>query len=225
MRQAAFVQIGASVVAFMLVAALETTDVCSAEAMRSTKAVVEMRLSSAMTGLDRFRTTGSVDELARTSHDLRSSLNHSDLLSLSASDLLMLRRQYVANYAELFNAIEGLEDPAFVESDDRYRPLLCVMPPREPNGHQAPSCADPSEIADPMTRATYVAALQANADRTKQINLQRHLRYIDDEVTVELKLVLQKFRGRTPNDTPALDGILTRAHVRDSRKSAIHAMY
>ncbi|MBV9409764.1 MAG: hypothetical protein JO164_13130, partial [Candidatus Eremiobacteraeota bacterium] len=160
----------------MIAAASATADIGFAEGTQSTRAVVEMRISAAMTGLERFRASGSVDEIARTSHDLRSSLNHSDLVSLSASDLMALRRRYVADYAELFSAIEGLEDPTFVESDDRYRPLMCITPPREPNGHQAPPCADPSVIVDPVARATYVAALQANADRTKQINMQRHLR-------------------------------------------------
>jgi hypothetical protein len=182
-------------------------------------------MSTAMAGLSRFRATGAVDEIARSSHDLRNSLNHSDLTALSPSDLMALRRQYVADYTKLLGTIDGLKDPAFIESTSRYRPQICVMPPVEPDGHQAPPCADPSAISDLATRAAYVAALQANADRTKQINLQRRLRYIDDQTSVELRLVLQQFRGRTPDDTAALDAIVRQAPLSQARKSAIHSMY
>lgn len=216
-----------SVIGCLLVAAalMGAYRVGAAEATRSTSSVVRARLSAAMTGLTRFRMSGSVNELSRASGDLRLSLNHSDLVALSPSDLLNLRRQYVSNYTELLSAIEGLEDPAFVATDDRYRPVICFLPPPEPNGHQAMPCADPSEIVDPATRAAYVAALQANADRTKRINRQRELRDVDHLITSEFRLVLQEFRGRVPDDTSALDAIVSGANIRAARKSAIHSMY
>ncbi|MBV8371438.1 MAG: hypothetical protein JO036_21205 [Candidatus Eremiobacteraeota bacterium] len=227
MIQASFVKYSACLLGCIMAASTPATadGVRATDAAARTTSAVRARMSAAMTGLARYKMSGSLDDIARASHELRNSLGYSEVITLSTPELVTLRRDFVADYTALLSVLDGLEDPAFVESDDRYQPRICFMPPREPNGHQAMPCADPSEISDPATRAAYVTALQANATRNRQIGIQRRLRLVDEGVTTELQLVLQKFHGRAPDDSRALDAIVQKAGIREIRRVAIRAMY
>lgn len=225
MIRASLLRCGAIALGCMVVVTMVTTVGRErAEAAPTTISAVRARMSTAMEGLLRFKQSGDFEDILRASHDLRGAMGFSELTTFSANDLLSLRRVYVTDYTQLLAAIDRLEDPAFVATDDRYRPRICFMPPREPNGHQAPPCADPNEITDPATRAAYVAALQANAERNRQIGEQRRLRGYEEEVTSEFQVLLKSFHWHVPDDTAALDAIVRGAGIRETKKAAILAM-
>jgi hypothetical protein len=177
----------------------------------------EARITTALTGLQRFRSSHSIDDLKATSYALFSAV---DLREIQAKDLVTRRRSVVTAYAQVLRQIESLSDPAFNPNE---LPTLCVSPPREPDGRQLPACADPKEISDPATRAAYVTALDANSANIRRRNAQARLYVLADETTSVLELVLRRFHSRAQPDATALDDILRRAGVSDIRRAKIDA--
>ncbi len=179
----------------------------------------EARIAAAMTGLQRFQSSRSIEDLRATSHALFSAVNLHDI---RAEDLVTRRRSITIAFAQVLHQMESLSDPAFDPND---LPWLCVTPPREPNGRQLPACADPKVIADPAIRAEYAAAIDANSAKIARGNAQAKLYLLEDETTGLLAIVLSRFRPRAPSDAAALDGILRRAHISDARRAKIDASF
>jgi hypothetical protein len=100
------------------------------------------------------------------------------------------------------------------------------VPPPERSGKQLPSCADPKDVQDAQARATYVAALKANALKAQRANYYHDLRNIDDQAMLALRLNLASFRNAGAlTDTTALDGILQQVGLSAARRATIDKMF
>lgn len=176
------------------------------------------RIAAANALLDRYRSTHSLDDLSAAEATLFSA---NDFSTIRPADLNARRRAVAAGYAKIFRELELLIDPAFDPADRKNYPLFCLTPPREPNGRQAPSCADPNDVQDPGTRAAYVAALDENAARTRRIVMQRRVQILAAQMTDSFVRVLRQYRSRTSDDGVALDSILRENGMSAARRVKI----
>jgi hypothetical protein len=182
----------------------------------------EARIATAMTGLQRFQSSHSLDDLRATSHALFSAV---DRTAIKTGDFPARRRSVVTAFAQVLSQIEALSDPTFDPNDVKNFPQVCLTPDREPDGRQLPSCADPNDISDSATRARYVAAIKANELKIKRIGEQHTLRNLDHGTMQELQIVLRGFHSNAPSDGVALDNILRQAGISDARRAKINAMF
>jgi hypothetical protein len=194
---------------------------CSAVASAAApkKDQTKARIATALQGLQRYYSSHSLEDLHGAVDALTSAV---DMNAIKHRNRLVRRRTVVQAWAQVLREVELSYDPTFDPND---RPATCLVPPREASGRQLPSCADPSDIQDPAARAVYVAALQANDHKIQQANHYQELRNIDDDAMLSLRLNLAGFHTVTPADSAALDGILRRAGLSESRRTKIDAMF
>ncbi len=119
----------------------------------------DARIADALQSLQRFSLQRSLTDLQEAIGILTSAI---DIRAISRGDLVAKRRQVVGAWGRIFKAIEDSTDPTFDLSNRNNIPDQCVTPPREANGRQLPSCADPADVTDPVARAKYIAAINAN---------------------------------------------------------------
>lgn len=179
----------------------------------------ESRIALAMAGYERFQTSHSAEDLRKTAFELIKTI---DQRALRTGDVIGHRRSIVSAYAKVLKAVDGLSDPSFIPD---HPPSICVMPPREPDGHQAPACADPKTVRDPGARAQYIAAIEQRSAEIRSYNAQMQIVGIANEVLGTLEIVLHRFHARAPDDSAALDEILRKSGITDARRAQIHAMY
>ena len=195
----------------------------SMPAVAATKGDMRTRIGYAMQGLQRFQTSHSLDDLHDTVSKLISFLDTPDF---APKNYVRRRRELVFAWAQVLHVIEQSYDPTIDLNNDADLPDICVIPPREPSGRQAPSCAGPSAVQDPASRAAYEAAIDANNKKIVRVNYQARLRNIDEEAMLSLKMDLELFRqAGAPPDNAELDAILRQEGISASRRAKIDAMF
>ena len=178
-------------------------------------------LAASMRALERYRSTGSLS-------DLQSSVNSLgvDMSVIKSNEYVARRRALIGAWARIIRTIDTSYDPKYNPSDANERGSMCLVPPREASGVQRPSCADPNAIQDPEAREKYIAELRANASKIKQTNFYYQLKNIDSAAMLSLQMQLRGFRNaHAPDDFSALDSILRKAGLSDTRRAAIDAMF
>ncbi|HTX59168.1 MAG TPA: hypothetical protein VMH02_05770, partial [Verrucomicrobiae bacterium] len=149
-----------------------------------------------------------------------------DTATIKPKNIVSGRRTIVRAWAQVLRAIERSYDPTFNPNDPRNMPEECLIPPREPDGTQEPSCADPNDVRDPKARAAYTEAIRANDLKIERWNNYWSLKDRDDAAMTSLQMQLKLFREESaPPDFAALDRILRQAGLSDARRKEIDAMF
>lgn len=181
----------------------------------------EARVAVSLQDLQRFNGSRSLDDLNTTITSLLSAVNISQI---RPANYVARRRTVVQAWAQVLEAIEKSYDPAFDPKNPNDVPAICLIPPREDDGRQMPSCADPRDVRDPKARAAYVAALKDNALRTRRANYYGRLRLLDEDAMSSLEANLRVFSTVAPRDSAALDEILLKAGLSNARRTQIDAL-
>jgi len=192
----------------------------------STRAVIsdqtETRVSAALNGLQTSYTDEAAPRLQNIVSDLTVAVN---VRTIDPSNYIARRRLVVQAWARIFSALDKSYDSSFDVHDDRNAPGECLDPPREADGTQLPSCADPNDVKDPVARAKYLADIAANEQKIKRWNAYGHFNNIDLEAKLGLRMQLSAFRAVASPDAAYLDGLLRRAGLSDKRRKDIDAMF
>lgn len=187
-------------------------------AIADSASATNARISSAMQGSERFRTTRSLDDLQSSVNALG---NATDTRG-SVNDNIANRRSIVKAFSLLFKQIDASVDPTFNSTTNVVD--VCLTPPAD-RQIGLPSCADPADIKDPQIRATYIAALKANSMKIERNNLQVGLPILDLEATADLKGYIANFRrSHTPDDFQSLSDIVQNAGVSVQRRMKIETI-
>jgi len=184
--------------------------------------MTDARVAASQKVLQRFATSHLRSDLTSAAEVLFSA---SSIRAVATENLVTNRRKLVAAYANVLHEIEGQYDSTYDPADPKNLTHLCVSPPQEPSGRRLPCGADPNDISDPSTRATYLAAIQA-----ENAKIQRRINYhdvfvLDEEAMGHLKVLLQTYRAKAAPDAGALDQIVRGAGVSDARRAKIDAMF
>jgi hypothetical protein len=184
------------------------------------------RTASALQDLQRFKSSHSLEDLKSAVYTM---FGATSLDALTPENFVTQRRSLVQAYADILKTIEQSYDPTFDPANRNDLPQNCIAPPREAGGHQLPSCADPNDLKDPVARATYAAALQANDLKNKRAIRYQQLKNIDDVAMSNLSATLDLLRSVAPDGTgpdfAALDAILRQVGLSDARRTKIDAMF
>jgi hypothetical protein len=181
----------------------------------------EPRIAAAMAHYRRFQSSNSLDELRATAQGLYLA---ADLSTIKPSDVVARRRSIVSGFAQVLHQIELQKDPSFDATDPNSQPAGCVIPPEEPSGRGLQPCADPNAITDPATRAKYVAAINANNLKLQRFSRNLSLYNLENEAMADIEMTLLVFHAKAPSDGPAIDNILRKAGLSDTRRLKINAM-
>lgn len=181
----------------------------------------DARIADALQSLQRFSSLRSLNDLQEAIFALTSAI---DIRAIRRSDLLAKRRQIVGAWGRIFKAIEASTDPAFDLSNRNNIPDDCVTPPMQADGRQLPSCAAPADVTDPVARAKYIAAINANDLKKQRAAYQARLRYLDGGAMSSLQMELSIFRRVAPGNAPELMTILRGEGLSSARLAKIQAM-
>lgn len=178
---------------------------------------VHLGVASALSKLQRYSTTNSLDDLRSAIYQMQSSL---DIGTLTPSNFVADRRGLVSGWASILHAIEQAYDP-------KYNPNEHPGCPVPPNG-QLP-CSDPSAIQDADARAKYaqkLADFQASLARSYH---EAEIEKVDRLAMTSLGAQLNQMRSLAPDsvgpDYAALDQILRQADLSSTRRASIDAMF
>ncbi len=203
-----------------------TVSVSAAIPSKVTSTQLDMQTVSAMQSLQRYKSSHSFSDLRSAIYTMQTA---ADIGSLTTSNFITERRTLVRGWALILKAIEQSYDPNFNPDDPNDIPDSCVVPPREPNGRQAPACADPQEVQDPQARAQYIADIRANDLKRQRTSRYRQLFNIDEAAMGSLQMALDLFRKVAPEgaapDFAALDGILRQAGLSEVRREKLDAYF
>ncbi|HEY8309400.1 MAG TPA: hypothetical protein VIG47_02535 [Gemmatimonadaceae bacterium] len=215
----------AHVVALMIMTAALTG--VSARAETSNDQTLQTRVASALgqarrfESLRRFSDASSLGVLQSAIYTMQSA---TDISALNVEKFTSQRRMIVQGWAEILKTIEQSYDPAFDPTSQNDVPTTCVIPP---GGF--PCGADPSVIGDLRVRDAYVTALQENALKLKRAFYYQRLHSMDESAMTILDTSLDLFRRVAPEgvgpDFVALDGILRRTGLSETRRTKIDALF
>ncbi|MGB6987229.1 MAG: hypothetical protein WBD74_14755 [Candidatus Aquilonibacter sp.] len=141
------------------------------------------RLSVSAQDLQRFKKSGSLDDLRTTIYAMQAALNTD---SLTPQNFVASRRLLVQGWANTLAAVEKSYDPTFNPS----LTLACPIPP----GGGLPPCADPSTIANAAKRAEYTSELTKFHSYLDQNARYQKLVLLDELAMTSLKMSLDLLR-------------------------------
>jgi len=182
----------------------------------------DLRIAAAMQEVQRFNSSGSLDDLQTAVSKLLSAV---DIGRIRPKNYVERRRTLLQAWAQILEVVERLDGRTFALNNPKDFPQDCVQPPLEANGQMEQPCADPSTIRDPKARAAYVAAIAANAAKAQRVNFQARLARIDEDAMVSLRGNMRTFHRVAAPDYYALDTILQQAHLSMARRRRIDAMF
>jgi|GEM_PF-6116949 len=182
----------------------------------------ETRVSAALNGLQESYTVETAPRLKSIISDLTAGV---DVRTIDPPNYIARRRLVVRAWARIFSALDNSYDSSYDIHDRRNTVYICLVPPREADGKQLMSCADPNEVKDPVARATYLAEIAANRQNIRRRTTYSRFHNIDLEATLDLGTQLSAFRAVAPPDAAYLDGLLRSAGLSEKRRSAIDAMF
>jgi hypothetical protein len=214
-QKAAFRLVGSIVIGI----GLSTSVPVGATAQTANADQTEAKIQDAMAGYNRFQSSHAVQDLRQAAFALSYAI---DQRATRTGDVIGHRRSVVAAFAKVLREFDALVDPTF---DPSNPPSLCVTPPREPDGRQAPACAAPGAVLDPAARAQYQAAIDANLVKIQHYNDQAKIANASNDTLSLLEIVLHRFHARAPSDSAALDQILMRSGLSEARRTKIHQMF
>ena len=199
-----------------LIAALTIWNVKASAQVTTTASVV----STVQTYLKAFYTSKRIEDVQAAADALETGgPARSSVTSLSQARNTLLR-----GWLSLFEAIDWSEDPAYDLHDIKQLPAVCLTPPIEADGTGMPSCANPSDVKDPVARAVYQKELDENARKTLRVNLQSSLRTIDSAAMLEVHGMLSELRPSNGEDISTLTHLIDASAISPIRKAKLKTM-
>jgi hypothetical protein len=178
--------------------------------------------------LARFRSSHLLNDLRAAVAALDGTV---DIHTLTPNNFITTRRTLVQAWTNVLKVIEQAYDPTFNPEDPNNVPFLC--PPVPPAGGRimpegTSSCMNPNDIKDARIRAAYVAAVKENDAKKSRLSYYLEILREDERAMSSLSATLDLLRKIAPEgvgrDFTALDGILQKAGLSQTRRTTIDAM-
>lgn len=131
---------------------------------------------------------------------------------------IQLRAKTLLLWLHLLEVLDDSLDPNF---DPSAVPEKLVQPPESPDGEILRPGASPDRIADPIARAEYEKAIEANRAKQRKYRIQLQLHRLDGQLGSQAESFVLSAYSSTPSDQKELSAAINEVIKHPARKARL----